>query len=416
MIDSILDKWLSLSGRIGRKEYWLVYMLPAGVFLLSSRLGLPFTGWAALWFFTLGNVKRVRDFKVSGVAVMGIWWTVMVIAMVIGAGLFLFAAVGGMLYGLTFGWLDIGVAGRLGETWLTAAVIFFTPIGILLLVAGFVPGLDAKQSGDLPSSGTDTDNYALDSAVSHQALSKSGDLPSSAADSDSLAPDSADSPKSMSNGMKVAVVGGVVLLIVVFQSLTFMDKFQVLARFVVVGPIATGIYFLVSRFAPKSLGKGLNLALLGGVVFLIFGSLGGEGIRAVQERLAISSSGRLTVRDGSGDVLIITLEGDGARTPDRESATPEPTLATTPPVQPPPPAARPAAPTVGLFTINTTPFGTVAIDGVEIGDTPIVRHELPPGQYIVTVSRAGFQTIVDTLDVTAGNDYRWQKTLVRRNE
>jgi hypothetical protein len=67
------------------------------------------------------------------------------------------------------------------------------------------------------------------------------------------------------------------------------------------------------------------------------------------------------------------------------------------------PAQRPAAPQVGWVTIDANPFGTVWIDGVQIGDTPLVRHELRPGTYVIEVRREGYRTAVDTVRLTASN-------------
>ncbi|UCF41003.1 MAG: protein kinase [Gemmatimonadota bacterium] len=74
---------------------------------------------------------------------------------------------------------------------------------------------------------------------------------------------------------------------------------------------------------------------------------------------------------------------------------------------------RPAPPQVGWLTINATPFGTVWIDRVEIGDTPVVRHALQPGRHIVEVRREGYRTVVDTVTITAQNELRLSKTLIR---
>ena len=59
-------------------------------------------------------------------------------------------------------------------------------------------------------------------------------------------------------------------------------------------------------------------------------------------------------------------------------------------------------------------WGTVLIDGVEIRNTPLTRHELRPGQYIVEVRREGFQTTVDTVEITAGNLTTLRKVMVRQ--
>jgi hypothetical protein len=89
----------------------------------------------------------------------------------------------------------------------------------------------------------------------------------------------------------------------------------------------------------------------------------------------------------------------------------------TPPPEQPQSATNqvmPSAPQPGLLTINADPFGSVFVDGMSIGDTPVVRYELPPGRHVVEVRREGYVTVVDTLDVVAGNPYRLQKTLLRQ--
>jgi hypothetical protein len=80
--------------------------------------------------------------------------------------------------------------------------------------------------------------------------------------------------------------------------------------------------------------------------------------------------------------------------------------------EPEPAPAQPAAPAVGYLTIDATPFGTVYVDGVSIGDTPIVRYSLRPGRHVIEVRREGYRTAADTLDVVAGETYRRVKTLI----
>ena len=67
---------------------------------------------------------------------------------------------------------------------------------------------------------------------------------------------------------------------------------------------------------------------------------------------------------------------------------------------------------MGLLTIASTPFGTVVVDGVEIGDSPIANYELPPGAHIVEVRKEGYRTTVDTVTITAGGTTRLRKTLI----
>jgi serine/threonine-protein kinase len=101
----------------------------------------------------------------------------------------------------------------------------------------------------------------------------------------------------------------------------------------------------------------------------------------------------------------------GATTPAGQQQTAPPRQAEPQPTRPQ--QQRPAPPRVGWFTINATPFGTVWIDGVEIGDTPVVRRELTPGRHIIEVRREGYRTVVDTVNITAQNELRLSKTLIR---
>jgi serine/threonine protein kinase len=92
----------------------------------------------------------------------------------------------------------------------------------------------------------------------------------------------------------------------------------------------------------------------------------------------------------------------------------EPPRAPTPPASATPePASPPAAITSGFVTINAVPYGTVSIDGVEIGDTPIVRRQLTPGQHAVRITRPGFRTENLTVTVTAGNEVRLSRSLIK---
>ena len=102
-------------------------------------------------------------------------------------------------------------------------------------------------------------------------------------------------------------------------------------------------------------------------------------------------------------------------------AGPESTQPERRPLQAPPrtvptrPAAEspPPAPAVGFLTVDATPFGTVFIDKVEVGDTPVSRHALPPGRHIVEIQRVGYRSTVDTVTVTAGNTTIHRKALIR---
>ena len=74
---------------------------------------------------------------------------------------------------------------------------------------------------------------------------------------------------------------------------------------------------------------------------------------------------------------------------------------------------RPGAPSVGYLTINAVPYGTVVLDGVEVGDTPIVRYELSPGEHAVRIVRQGYRAESERVSITAGNEIRLSRTLVK---
>jgi serine/threonine protein kinase len=121
---------------------------------------------------------------------------------------------------------------------------------------------------------------------------------------------------------------------------------------------------------------------------------------------------------------------------DTTPAGPVPESRRQPPRAPATPAQRPAAerqtapssrasatPTpsttaakVGYLTINAVPYGTVSVDGVEVGDTPIVRHELPPGPHKVEVARDGFRTERLDVTITASNEVRLSRSLVKAGQ
>ena len=72
-----------------------------------------------------------------------------------------------------------------------------------------------------------------------------------------------------------------------------------------------------------------------------------------------------------------------------------------------------SAPSGGFVTINAVPYGSVSIDGVEVGDTPIVRHELAPGVHSIRIARPGFRTDSSSVTVTTGNEVRLRRSLIK---
>jgi serine/threonine protein kinase len=104
--------------------------------------------------------------------------------------------------------------------------------------------------------------------------------------------------------------------------------------------------------------------------------------------------------------------------PNRTAKPPEPKRpparpsATVRPGPPTPATTVPQPSAAGYLTVNSTPYGTVSIDGVEAGDTPVVGRELPPGQHKVRITREGFRPETTTVTITTGNEVRLSRTLV----
>src|SRR6185295_1965732 len=64
------------------------------------------------------------------------------------------------------------------------------------------------------------------------------------------------------------------------------------------------------------------------------------------------------------------------------------------------------------IAVNALPvYGTVYVNGWELGDTPISR-ELPAGRYVVEVRHTGYRTTVDSIWVVPGTTPRLSKTLL----
>jgi serine/threonine-protein kinase len=67
----------------------------------------------------------------------------------------------------------------------------------------------------------------------------------------------------------------------------------------------------------------------------------------------------------------------------------------------------------GFLTVNAVPYGSVSIDGVEVGDTPIVRRELAPGEHTIRITRDGFRPDSAVVTITARNEVRLSRSLVK---
>jgi serine/threonine-protein kinase len=88
---------------------------------------------------------------------------------------------------------------------------------------------------------------------------------------------------------------------------------------------------------------------------------------------------------------------------------PEPAPAPVEPPKPAPPtpvhaspgraAATRTATAPGFFTVDSTPYATIFVDGVQLGDTPLFRARLAPGRHQVrAVSRGRTQTFSISID------------------
>ena len=75
-------------------------------------------------------------------------------------------------------------------------------------------------------------------------------------------------------------------------------------------------------------------------------------------------------------------------------------------------SAVPATAQQGFITVNADPYGTVSIDGVDVGDTPVVRYGLTPGSHVIRITREGCRPIEVRMTITAGNVERLNRPLV----
>lgn len=145
--------------------------------------------------------------------------------------------------------------------------------------------------------------------------------------------------------------------------------------------------------------------------------------------------GLVVVAAGVGGYLVL----NGRSTPESKSASPPPPVVDTVriedtvrvPAQPvanpkPPPARRaasqktqvtapppaPAAEPQGLLTINADPFGEVYVDGVDVGQTPIIEYAVKPGRRTIRIEHPGFKTVTETVQVDANNSVHKRYTLL----
>jgi hypothetical protein len=60
-----------------------------------------------------------------------------------------------------------------------------------------------------------------------------------------------------------------------------------------------------------------------------------------------------------------------------------------------------------MLSVNSDPYGTVYVDGVEIGDTPVANHPLEVGKkYELRIEREGYRTRREIISVSGPNPIR----------
>lgn len=72
---------------------------------------------------------------------------------------------------------------------------------------------------------------------------------------------------------------------------------------------------------------------------------------------------------------------------------------------------KPAPKQYGLLTVVSEPWGTLYIDGVEIGPTPVADHRLEMGTYRLRIEQEGFRTKIETIVVKGPNPIRRRYSL-----
>jgi hypothetical protein len=78
---------------------------------------------------------------------------------------------------------------------------------------------------------------------------------------------------------------------------------------------------------------------------------------------------------------------------------------------PAPEKPKPAPKQYAMLTVASEPWGTLYIDGVEIGPTPVADHRLEPGAHRVRIEQEGFRTKIETIVVSGPNPIRRRYSL-----
>jgi hypothetical protein len=75
--------------------------------------------------------------------------------------------------------------------------------------------------------------------------------------------------------------------------------------------------------------------------------------------------------------------------------------------------AKPKPPKVenAYLTVASEPWGTLYLDNLEIGPTPVADYPLPPGKYRLRIEQEGYRTQTEILVVTGPNPIRRRYSL-----
>jgi hypothetical protein len=127
--------------------------------------------------------------------------------------------------------------------------------------------------------------------------------------------------------------------------------------------------------------------------------------------------GLVVVAGGVGAYLMLGRQGSGERgaVPSVDTVRIQDTVRVPATRRPPPARPRQTAPAVaaqGFLTIAADPFGQVYIDGVDVGQTPLVEYAVKPGRHTIRIEHAGFKTIAENVQVDASNTVRKRYTLL----
>jgi hypothetical protein len=95
-----------------------------------------------------------------------------------------------------------------------------------------------------------------------------------------------------------------------------------------------------------------------------------------------------------------------ASKPEQRPAESEPSAAEPVEMERTPPKPKPAPKQYALLTVASEPWGTLYIDGLEIGPTPVADHRLELGTYRIRIEQEGFRTKTETITVRGPNPIR----------